>query len=94
MENRDFGAKIRTKFSVSGPRENSGLYKNTANGDLLENVRSDRENVGLLIKIPRIDTNEVGEYFRAAANEKKTLLTYPDLFRNRRVYWLIDNCSA
>ena len=22
------------------------------------------------------------------------LLTYPDLFRNRRVYWLIDNCSA
>ena len=50
MENRDFGAKIRTKFSVSGPRENSGLYKNTANGDLLENVRSDRENVGLSVR--------------------------------------------
>ena len=27
--------------------------------------------LSLLIKIPRIDTNEVGEYFRAAANEKK-----------------------
>ena len=26
MENEDFGAKIRTKFSASGPRENGGLY--------------------------------------------------------------------